>query len=78
VSAPFGDVALADSDASLLLLSADIGCTPLTGMLEHLAATVSTRTVLVLHADRSPADHALRTDLHRLVGQLPDARALLW
>ncbi|WP_035792136.1 amino acid kinase family protein [Kitasatospora mediocidica] len=27
--------------------------------------------MLVLHADSSPADHALRADVHRLVGRLP-------
>jgi nitric oxide dioxygenase len=78
LSAPFGDVVLDDGEAPVLLVSAGIGCTPMTGMLEHLAATGSPRSVLVLHADRSPADHALRTDLHRLVERLPGARALLW
>jgi nitric oxide dioxygenase len=48
------------------------------GMLEHLAATGPRRPAPVLHADRSPADHALRTDTHRLVTQLPDARAVFW
>ncbi|WP_306187786.1 globin domain-containing protein [Streptomyces sp. MK5] len=78
LSAPFGDVVLDDSDAPLLLVSAGIGCTPTTGMLEHLAATGSPREVWVLHADRSPADHALRADTHRLVGELADARAQFW
>ncbi|MFD8994246.1 FAD-binding oxidoreductase [Streptomyces abikoensis] len=32
----------------------------------------------VLHADRSPADHALRADIHRLVEALPEARSLFW
>ena len=48
------------ADAPLLLASAGIGCTPMLGMLDHLAATGSARQVTVLHADRSPADHALR------------------
>ncbi|WP_316743631.1 globin domain-containing protein [Streptomyces sp. MK7] len=78
LSAPFGDVVLDDSDAPLLLVSAGIGCTPMTGMLEHLAATGSPREVWALHADRSPADHALRADTHRLVGELADARAQFW
>lgn len=47
-------------------------------MLEHLAATGSTRPVHVLHADRTPADRALRADTCRLVEQLPDARAEFW
>ncbi|MDX2530962.1 globin domain-containing protein [Streptomyces europaeiscabiei] len=78
LSAPFGDVALDDADSPLLLISAGIGCTPMVGMLEHLAATASTRPVVVLHADRSPADHALRADTGRLTGELPDARAQFW
>ncbi|MFF7729073.1 globin domain-containing protein [Streptomyces sp. NPDC008001] len=78
LSAPFGDVVLDGSDRPLLLVSAGIGCTPMVGMLEHLAATGSTRPVTVLHADRSPAGHALRTDTHRLVDALPAARSLFW
>ncbi|MEU5591318.1 globin domain-containing protein [Streptomyces sp. NPDC020298] len=78
LSAPFGDVVLDDADTPLLLVSAGIGCTPMVGMLEHLAATGSTRRVRVLHADRSPADHALRADTRRLAEQLPEARAEFW
>ncbi|MDX2934000.1 globin domain-containing protein [Streptomyces ipomoeae] len=78
LSAPFGDVVLDNADTPLLLVSAGIGCTPMLGMLEHLAATGSDRPVHVLHADRSPADHALRADTRRLLGELPDARAHFW
>ncbi|WP_028800543.1 globin domain-containing protein [Streptomyces sp. 142MFCol3.1] len=78
LSAPFGDVVLDDADTPLVLVSAGIGITPMVAMLEHLAATGSPRPVLVLHADRTPADHALRTDIRRLVEQLPDARAEFW
>ncbi|WP_329438520.1 globin domain-containing protein [Streptomyces canus] len=78
LSAPFGDVVLDDADGPLLLVSAGIGCTPMVGMLEHLAATGAARPVTVLHADRSPADHALRADTRRLVGRLPGARAEFW
>ncbi|MFD6229689.1 globin domain-containing protein [Streptomyces sp. NPDC060232] len=78
LSAPFGDVVLDGTDAPLVLVSAGIGCTPMVAMLEHLAGTASTRPVTVLHADRSPADHALRADTDRLVGTLPDARATFW
>ncbi|CAL9618852.1 globin domain-containing protein [Streptomyces sp. enrichment culture] len=78
LSAPFGDVVLDDSDAPLALVSAGIGCTPMVGMLQHLAATGSTRPVTVLHADRSPAAHALRADTGRLVAELPDADAVFW
>lgn len=66
LSAPFGDVTLEDGDAPLVLVSAGIGCTPMVAMLDHLAVTGSRRRVLVLHADRSPAEHALREDMLRL------------
>ncbi|MFV0131511.1 globin domain-containing protein [Streptomyces sp. HMX112] len=78
LSAPFGDVVLDETDAPLVLVSAGIGCTPMVAMLEQLAATASSRPVTVLHADRSPAEHALRADTHRLVRALPDARATFW
>jgi nitric oxide dioxygenase len=81
LSAPFGDVFLddpADTIAPVVLVSAGIGCTPMTGILAHLAALRSPRPVMVLHADRSPTDHALRTETRRLAGQLPDASALFW
>ncbi|MFD5650534.1 hypothetical protein [Streptomyces sp. NPDC127039] len=50
----------------------------MTSILAHLTAIGSTRPVLALHADRSPADHALRTETGDLVGQLPGARAAFW
>ncbi|WP_373432288.1 FAD-binding oxidoreductase [Streptomyces afghaniensis] len=64
LSAPFGDVFLddpADATTPVVLVSGGIGGTPMTSILAHLAALGSTRPVLMLHADRSPADHALRT-----------------
>lgn len=73
LSAPFGDVTLQDGDAPLVLVSAGIGCTPITAMLDHLAATGSRRRVLVLHADRSPAEHALREDMLR-----PATERIFW
>jgi nitric oxide dioxygenase len=78
LSAPFGDVVLDEADTPLLLVSAGIGCTPMVGMLNQLEATGSTRPVLVLHADRSPADHALRTEMSELIARLPQARAVFW
>lgn len=81
LSAPFGDVFLddpADATTPVVLVSAGIGGTPMTSILARLAALGSTRPVLVLHADRSPADHALRTETSRLVEQLPGARAVFW
>ncbi|WP_405876467.1 globin domain-containing protein [Streptomyces sp. NBC_00005] len=81
LSAPFGDVFLDDPAGTtdpLVLVSAGIGSTPMTGILAHLEAIGSTRPVLVLHADRSPADHALRIETRELIEQLPGARAEFW
>jgi nitric oxide dioxygenase len=78
VSAPFGDLVLQDSDAPLVLISAGIGITPIIGILHYLAGTGSTREVLLLHADRSPARHAHRQELKELVGALPAARLHRW
>ncbi|MFD5880591.1 globin domain-containing protein [Streptomyces yangpuensis] len=78
VSAPYGDLVLEDSDAPLLLASAGIGCTPMLSMLEHLAETGHASPVTVLHADRSPADHPLRTDHRALTHKLADATATFW
>ncbi|MFE9023964.1 globin domain-containing protein [Streptomyces sp. NPDC007808] len=81
LSAPFGDVFLddpADATTPVVLVSAGIGGTPMTSILAHLTTLGSTRPVLVMHADRSPADHALRTETSQLVEQLPGARAIFW
>ncbi|MFF3612020.1 globin domain-containing protein [Streptomyces sp. NPDC002580] len=81
LSTPFGDVFLdepSDAGTPLVLLSAGIGCTPMTGILARLAALRSTRPVLVLHADSSPRDHALRAETRELVGQLAGARSVFW
>jgi nucleoside-diphosphate-sugar epimerase len=78
VSAPFGDLVLADSEGPLVLISAGIGITPIIGILHYLAATGSSREVLVLHADRSPARHAHRQELKELVEALPTATLHRW
>ncbi|NUK90276.1 hemin transporter, partial [Streptomyces lunaelactis] len=78
VSAPYGDLVLDSADAPLPLASAGIGCTPMLSMLEHLAATGHRAPVTVVHGDRSPADHAMRTDHALLTGKLPDAIAHFW
>ncbi len=78
VSAPFGELVLQDSAAPLVLISAGIGITPMIGILHYLAGTGSQREVLVLHADRSPARHAHRQELKKLVGALPAATLHRW
>ncbi|MGW1407408.1 globin domain-containing protein [Streptomyces sp. NPDC002403] len=78
VSAPYGDLVLDSADAPLLLASAGIGCTPMLSMLDHLAATGHRAPVTVVHGDRSPATHAMRTDHAQLTAKLPDATAHFW
>ncbi|MGQ4270462.1 globin domain-containing protein [Nocardiopsis changdeensis] len=78
VSAPAGDVVLPGGDHPLLFASAGIGCTPVVALLRGLAERGDTRPVLVLHADRSPGDHAHRDEIAALVDALPGARALTW
>ncbi|GGU80016.1 hemin transporter [Streptomyces albospinus] len=78
VSAPFGDVVLDGGPGPVLLASAGIGCTPMIGMLAHLAADASPRRVIAAHADRSPDTHAFRAELVQLTGRLTGATAELW
>ncbi|MEV8098430.1 globin domain-containing protein [Kitasatospora sp. NPDC085879] len=72
---PFGDVVLAEGEGPVLLASAGIGCTPMIGMLSHLAATGATRRVVSVHGDRDQLSHAFRADLQQLTAKLADAEA---
>ncbi|MFJ2863395.1 globin domain-containing protein [Kitasatospora sp. NPDC087314] len=72
---PLGDIALADGDGPVLLASAGIGNTPMTAMLDHLAASGSLRTVVSVHGDRDQLTHAFRADLAQLTAKLPNATA---
>lgn len=78
VSAPFGDLVVEDSDRPLVLISAGIGATPIIGILHYLAGIGSTREVLVLHADRSPARHAHRQELKEVVASMRTASLHRW
>ncbi|MPY62688.1 globin domain-containing protein [Streptomyces spongiae] len=79
VSAPYGDLVLdQDTDAPLLLASAGIGVTPMIAMLEQLVISGHDAPVTVVHADRSPADHALRADHEGFAAKLPDASVHVW
>lgn len=78
VSAPYGDLVLDDTDAPVLLASAGIGVTPMIAMLEQLALTGHRAPVTVVHADRSPADHALRADHEAYAAKLADATVHFW
>lgn len=85
VTLPFGDLVLgaagvgADStDAPVVLCSAGIGITPMLGMLAQLSATDDPRRVLVLHADRGPADHVLADEVAGETSLLADAEVHTW
>ncbi|MFE2298980.1 globin domain-containing protein [Streptomyces sp. NPDC059445] len=78
VSAPYGDLVLDDTDAPLFLASAGIGVTPVIAMLEQLAISGHKAPVTVVHADRSPAEHALRADHEAFAGKLADAETHFW
>ncbi|MEU1402453.1 globin domain-containing protein [Streptomyces sp. NPDC005728] len=74
LSEPYGDLVLGDSAGRpLLLASAGIGVTPMVAMLAALATDGHRAPVTVVHGDRSPADHALRTDHATYAAKLPDA-----
>ncbi|MFE9094332.1 globin domain-containing protein [Streptomyces sp. NPDC007264] len=78
LSAPYGDLVLEDTDAPLLLASAGIGVTPVIAMLDQLARTGHDGPVTVVHGDRSPAEHALRSDHVAYAGKLANASVHFW
>ncbi|WP_328496732.1 FAD-binding oxidoreductase [Streptomyces sp. NBC_00414] len=79
VSAPYGDLVLdAGSRTPVLLASAGIGVTPMIAMLEQLVATGHRAPVTVVHADRSPAEHALRDEHEAYAAKLGDGVAHFW
>jgi nitric oxide dioxygenase len=79
ITLPFGDLTI-DTTATtpLVLISAGIGITPMIGALEYLAAHRSPRTILVLHADRTPRTHPLLDRLRALITRLDSATLELW
>ncbi|MGA5514937.1 globin domain-containing protein [Streptomyces pseudogriseolus] len=79
LSEAYGDLVLdADDGTPLLLASAGIGVTPVVAMLGHLAGSGHRAPVTVVHGDRSPAHHALRTDHEAYAAKLPDATVRFW
>ncbi|BDZ43264.1 hemin transporter [Paraoerskovia sediminicola] len=79
-SLPFGDLRLADGDAPLVLVSAGIGCTPMMGILDHLAygEAPGRRSVTIVHADATPARHPYREELPGLAEQIDGAALHTW
>ncbi|WP_127502641.1 globin domain-containing protein [Actinoplanes solisilvae] len=62
LSQPYGDLTLRDGTSPLLLISAGVGITPITAILDHVARTQPGRAVTAVHADRNAERHPLRTD----------------
>lgn len=74
VSPPIGSLTIDQlDDAPLLFVSAGIGCTPVLGMLDHLARTDPSRQVTALHFERTPERHAHRAELESFVASMPNA-----
>lgn len=75
---PAGETTLDTGDGPVLLVSAGIGITPMAAMLDHLARTQPTRRIILAHADRSPAHHALRRECAQAATGLGDVEELYW
>jgi nitric oxide dioxygenase len=75
---PAGETTLDAGDRPVLLVSAGIGITPMAAMLDHLVRTQSIRRVILAHADRSPAHHALRREYAQSATGLADVDELYW
>ncbi|MFF0970277.1 globin domain-containing protein [Streptomyces sp. NPDC003703] len=78
LSAPYGDLVVEDTTAPLLLASAGIGVTPVIALLEQLVLDGRTAPVTVVHADRSPAAHALRAEHEAYAAKLADGRTVFF
>ena len=78
VSAPAGDFVITEADTPLLLASADAGITTVLPIVEHVAKTQPERTVIVAHADRTAADHALRDTVQHVGRLLDDFTSYTW
>lgn len=78
VSAPAGDFVVTEADTPLLLASAGAGITTVLPIVEHVAKTQPERTVIVAHADRTAADHALRETVQHVGRLLDDFTSYTW
>ena len=85
VTLPFGDLTLAHAGLTennlgtpVVLCSAGIGITPMLGLLSELESTQFSRPVTILHADRSPAEHVLRSEVSGAAESLSDSVVHSW
>jgi nitric oxide dioxygenase len=78
VSAPAGDFVLTPTESPLLLASAGAGITTVLPIVEQIARTQPQRTVMVAHADRRAADHALRDTVLHLGREIDNFSSYTW
>ena len=78
VSVPCGDVVLDEGDSPLVLVSAGVGITPMAAILDDLAERRPSRPVILAHADRSAATHALYETTTASAARLDSAISHLW
>ncbi|WP_026549947.1 globin domain-containing protein [Arthrobacter sp. Br18] len=78
LSVPSGDVVVNDTRRPIVFASAGIGITPMAGMISHLVQSGSQRRVMLLHADNSADNFALRHQVTSDLAQLPDASLTSW
>jgi ferredoxin-NADP reductase/MOSC domain-containing protein YiiM len=75
IAAARGTFILDQSRASVLLISAGIGATPVLAMLQALAEERSDRVIWWLHGARDRRDHAFAAEARALLASLPNARS---
>jgi len=75
ISSPRGSFILQSGERPVVLLSAGIGATPVLAMLQSLALSRSTRSVLWLHAARDGQHHPFAAEVRRLVHALAHCRS---
>lgn len=78
VNAPAGDFVLTPTESPLLLASAGAGITTVLPIVEQIARTQPQRTVIVAHADRRAADHALRDTVLHLGREIDNFNSYTW
>lgn len=78
VSQPYGDLTLRGGEEPLVLISAGVGITPMAAILDHIAGNQPHRTVVAVHADRSPERHPLRDDICGHGARLRSFHNLTW
>lgn len=78
LSNPYGDITLDMEGGPIVIATAGIGCTPSASALQSLVEQSSTRQVLVLHAEATEANWALKDQMRSAVDKLPNAELRLW